>query len=230
MHINRNDLVLEIGSGDRPFPRSDILCDRFLASTNHRLAQSHIVIDRPFVVADAEALPFRDKSVDYVIASHLLEHLDHPDKFLAEIERVGKRGYLAFPAPLAERLFANKSHRWYCNLIAKKITLIKKTSARRDHLTLNKKQLIYQKLLENQEVTSFELEWSNTIASCIYQREPKLFIEKLDKKIATYSQTNLRPGYLTDKYQRAKDNLYNGLCGGACAANAWCIAVCVGLT
>jgi ubiquinone/menaquinone biosynthesis C-methylase UbiE len=44
-----------------------------------------------FVKASAEHLPFRDNSFIEVYSSHLLEHLDNPDKALAEMKRVSKK-------------------------------------------------------------------------------------------------------------------------------------------
>jgi len=50
------------------------------------------VIDRVRLVrGDAENLPFPDASFDWVISSHVLEHLPDFDKGLAEIRRVTKR-------------------------------------------------------------------------------------------------------------------------------------------
>ena len=48
----KTGLVLEIGSGDNPNPRSSVLVDRFLGSDN-RERGGDLVVDRPFVVADA---------------------------------------------------------------------------------------------------------------------------------------------------------------------------------
>lgn len=36
MNIKPSDLVLEIGSGDKPYPRADVLLDRFLEDSNER--------------------------------------------------------------------------------------------------------------------------------------------------------------------------------------------------
>lgn len=34
--ISKNDFVLEVGSGDSPSPRSDVLCDKFFDDGYHR--------------------------------------------------------------------------------------------------------------------------------------------------------------------------------------------------
>ncbi len=108
-------LVLEIGSGDNPNPRSDILVDRFIGDNTER--GGDIVIDRPLVVADAHHLPFRDDVFAYIICSHILEHMDDPPQFARELMRVGAAGYIGSPSEIAERLFHWSFHRWYVNLI-----------------------------------------------------------------------------------------------------------------
>ncbi|MFZ1082579.1 MAG: methyltransferase domain-containing protein [Candidatus Kryptoniota bacterium] len=44
------------------------------------------------ILADAHCLPFKTGSLDFVIASEILEHLNHPEDAAAEIHRVLKRG------------------------------------------------------------------------------------------------------------------------------------------
>lgn len=112
-HPPATGLVLEIGSGDNPHPRSNILVDRFLFDNTER--GGDIVIDRPMVVADAHHLPFRDKVFAYIICSHILEHMDDPQQFARELERIGEGGYIASPSEIAERLFHWAFHRWYVN-------------------------------------------------------------------------------------------------------------------
>jgi SAM-dependent methyltransferase len=52
------------------------------------------------VVANALAIPLARESVDFVFCASLIEHVSHPERLLAEIERTLKRGghcYLSFP-------------------------------------------------------------------------------------------------------------------------------------
>lgn len=116
MDIKRTDVILEIGSGDNPHPRADILCDRYITTSHERAGGFRIRIDRPMVVADGMRLPFADKTFDYVIASHIFEHMDDPAGFAREIMRVGKAGYIEVPSALSERVFGWKFHHWYCEL------------------------------------------------------------------------------------------------------------------
>ncbi|NJP06254.1 MAG: methyltransferase domain-containing protein [Chloroflexaceae bacterium] len=111
----KSGLVLEIGSGDNPHPRSDVLLDRFISDNTER--GGSLVIDRPLVVADAHHLPFRTDAFAYIICSHILEHMDDPPQFVEELMRVGQSGYIGSPSEIAERLFHWSFHRWYVNLI-----------------------------------------------------------------------------------------------------------------
>jgi SAM-dependent methyltransferase len=118
-------LVLEIGSGDNPNPRSNVLLDRFLGSDN-RERGGDLVVDRPFVVADAHHLPFKEGAFAYVICSLILEHMDDPAQFARELVRVGEAGYIGSPSEVAERMFHWSFHRWYVNLMGEKLVLYPK--------------------------------------------------------------------------------------------------------
>jgi len=63
-----------------------------------------MVSDRPTVFADALHMPFHDKAFDFVIASHILEHISRPEEFIRELMRVGKAGYIETPNIFLERL------------------------------------------------------------------------------------------------------------------------------
>jgi hypothetical protein len=121
-------LVLEIGSGDNPNPRSNVLVDRFLGSDN-RERGGDLVVDRPFVVADAHQLPFKDGVFAYSICSHILEHMDDPAQFARELQRTCAAGYIQSPSEIAERLFHWSFHRWYVNLVGDTLVLHPKEPA-----------------------------------------------------------------------------------------------------
>lgn len=124
--IRPSDLVLEIGAGNGPYFRSDILCDRYLSDNTERASRGSIRIDRPFVAGDAMNLPFRSQTVDFLIANQLLEHLERPGDFLDEIVRVSKRGYLTTPTELAEKIFGWEMHLWYVEVKDGVLTLRRK--------------------------------------------------------------------------------------------------------
>jgi hypothetical protein len=55
-------------------------------------------------------MPFKDKAFDFVVASHILEHMSDPGKFLKELQRVGKAGYIETPNFIYERLHPYAIH------------------------------------------------------------------------------------------------------------------------
>ncbi|MDP3091301.1 MAG: class I SAM-dependent methyltransferase [Nitrospira sp.] len=107
--VGRDALVLEVGSGASPYFRANVLCDAY-EETQERF-YAHLVRDRPTILAFGERLPFKDGSFDFVIASHVLEHSAEPEKFLSEIQRVGKAGYIEGPDAFMERLTHYGFHR-----------------------------------------------------------------------------------------------------------------------
>jgi uncharacterized protein YbaR (Trm112 family)/SAM-dependent methyltransferase len=118
--LKRQDCVLEIGSGNRPFARSDVLCDLGEYGQDLRYGGnilSSVVMDRPFVYGNAEGLPFRDNSFDCLIASHVIEHLERPDIFVKEAARVSRTGCIVAPSDIFEKIFAVPSHFWYISII-----------------------------------------------------------------------------------------------------------------
>jgi ubiquinone/menaquinone biosynthesis C-methylase UbiE len=84
-----------------------------MEDNSQRASEESTVIDeRPFVVEDGQALPFKDKSFEHVIASHVLEHVDDPYKFISELTRVGRAGYIESPSELGEEISGWPFHGW----------------------------------------------------------------------------------------------------------------------
>jgi SAM-dependent methyltransferase len=107
--VSKNALVLEIGSGNNPYPRSNVLSDLY-EETGER-GWTPLTSDRKLVLCSGENLPFKDKAFDYVIASHVLEHAINPEKFLMELQRVAHAGYIETPDAFMERINPYTAHR-----------------------------------------------------------------------------------------------------------------------
>lgn len=107
--VGKEALVLEVGSGASPYFRANVLCDAY-EETQERFF-TPLVHDRPTILAFVEQLPFRDDAFDFVIASHVLEHSAEPEKFISEIQRVAKAGYIEVPDAFMERLTHYGFHR-----------------------------------------------------------------------------------------------------------------------
>ena len=126
LRIKNGDFVLDIGGGDNPHPRANVVVDKFLLDNTHRSHSLRLLKRQNLIVADGERLPFKDKAFDYVICSHVIEHVVEPFKFLKELSRVGKRGYIESPSLIGEYLIPKKSHRWAILELEKKIVLMNK--------------------------------------------------------------------------------------------------------
>ncbi|MEP6675445.1 MAG: methyltransferase domain-containing protein [Ferruginibacter sp.] len=112
LKIRSSDHVLDVGGGHNPHPRANVVVDKYTDTNYHRSGDIKVLNNQKFINADGERLPFADKEFDYVICCHVLEHVEDPVKFLSEIFRVGKKGYIEIPSLLGEVLAPRESHKW----------------------------------------------------------------------------------------------------------------------
>lgn len=160
-------LVLEVGAGGNPYPRANILLDA-MESTIERNEQN-LIIDRPLILGLCEELPFKDKSFDFIIASHVLEHTDNPEKFLAELMRVGKAGYIETPEGWFEKMCAFTYHRLEVSADKGKLFIRKKPSWKPDEIAklwdvkLAKSEELSGFLRTNPDLNHLRFYWKDTI-------------------------------------------------------------------
>ena len=78
---------------------------------------SHLYKDKKFTLIKDSKLPFADKEFNFVIASHVLEHVENIDFFIKELERVSYGGYIEVPTRLEDNLVDvnEKAHIWWIN-------------------------------------------------------------------------------------------------------------------
>ena len=104
---------MDVGSGHRPNRRANVLLDNELNETEHRSGKKAFVpADKKMVVGDALNMPFKDREFDFIIASHIAEHIDNPEQFCKELARVGKRGYIETPGAFDEFFLNEPFHKW----------------------------------------------------------------------------------------------------------------------
>ena len=103
---NTNWKVLDIGCGYTANEYATTICDI--------QDLSHFYKDKNFVKLDGNRLPFEDNHFDFIIASHVLEHVEDYKFFINELERVSSKGYIELPTKLEDNLvFENKkAHIW----------------------------------------------------------------------------------------------------------------------
>ncbi len=107
--VPKDALVLEVGSGGNPYARSNVLIDAYNETRERHWVP--LVADRPTVLGFVENLPFRDGAFDFVIASHVLEHSPNPERFISELQRVARAGYIETPDAFMERVNPYHDHR-----------------------------------------------------------------------------------------------------------------------
>tara|TARA_Y100000590_G_C15475052_1_gene921715 strand:+ start:189 stop:803 length:615 start_codon:yes stop_codon:yes gene_type:complete len=71
--------------------------------------------NKKFIKIDEKKLPFKDKEFDFVIASHVIEHVQDFEYFVKELERISSKGYIELPSRLGDNLiFENRTdHIWW---------------------------------------------------------------------------------------------------------------------
>ena len=99
--------ILDIGCGYGANEFANTICDVQDLSKFYK--------DKNFIKLENKQLPFKDNEFDFVIASHVLEHVKDFKFFINELERVSKKGYIEVPTKLEDNLvFENKSdHLWH---------------------------------------------------------------------------------------------------------------------
>ena len=99
--------VLDIGCGYTAHNSASVICDVQDLSNFYK--------EKNFIRLNEKILPFKDKEFDFVIASHVLEHVDDVNFFIKELERISAKGYIELPTILEDNLvFENKKdHLWH---------------------------------------------------------------------------------------------------------------------
>tara|TARA_B100001996_G_scaffold139968_1_gene106416 strand:+ start:500 stop:1114 length:615 start_codon:yes stop_codon:yes gene_type:complete len=104
---NQSWKILDIGCGYNANKNATTVCDIQDLSSFYKV--------KKFIKLNDKNLPFEDGEFDFVIASHVLEHVEDTYFFIKELERVSSKGYIEVPTILEDNLvFENKNdHLWH---------------------------------------------------------------------------------------------------------------------
>jgi len=153
---NKDWKILDIGCGYTASDYANVICDVQDLSNYYK--------DRNFIKLENKILPFKDDEFDFVIASHVMEHVEDVELFIAELERISKKGYIELPTKLEDNLvFENKKdHIWHMEFddINFKLLISKKIQFLEPILTVS----AIQKLRKNfKDSFVLELYWEDKI-------------------------------------------------------------------
>ena len=104
---NSNWKILDLGCGYTANKNATVVADVQDLSNFYK--------DKKFIKIYEKKLPFKDKEFDFVITSHVIEHVEDLDFFIKEIERISNQGYIELPSKLGDNLvFENLTdHIWW---------------------------------------------------------------------------------------------------------------------
>ena len=144
---NSNWNILDIGCGYRAHPKASVIADV-----------------QDFSKFYEKRLPFKDKEFDFIIASHVIEHVEDFEFFIKELERISSKGYIELPSRLGDNLvFENKTdHLWWFlyDDVNGKLLVSKKNQIIEPFITVATAK-IFEKIFR--ESFTLELAWEDKI-------------------------------------------------------------------
>ncbi len=172
LSLNPEWNILDIGCGYGANKYATTVCDIQDLSKHYP--------EKIFTRLVEKRLPFKDGEFDFVIASHVMEHVDDIEFFISELERVSKQGYIELPTMLEDNLvFENKKdHLWHMDFddVDLKLLISKKVQYFEPILTVSSIKRL-NKIFRKSFI--IELYWENKIDYKIDK-----LINKIFKKIS----------------------------------------------
>tara|TARA_Y100000992_G_C21210701_1_gene465289 strand:- start:387 stop:998 length:612 start_codon:yes stop_codon:yes gene_type:complete len=161
---NPNWKVLDIGCGYTAHKYANVICDI--------QDLSNFYSDKQFVQLHDKKLPFKDNEFDFIIASHVIEHVEDVDFFIQELQRISTKGYIELPTILEDNLvFENKKdHIWHMEFDddQNKLIISKKTQFLEPVLTVSSAKNFSRYFRQS---LVLELFWENSIEFEIIKKD-----------------------------------------------------------
>ena len=166
--------ILDIGCGYNAHEKATVVCDT--------QDLSDIYKDKKFIKLENETLPFSNNEFDFVISSHVIEHVKNVDKFISELQRISSKGYIELPSILEDNLvFENKKdHLCHC-----------KFDGDENNLLISKRVQYIEPILTVSSIKNFskffrqslilELYWENSIEYKLLDED--IIFEKISRLV-----------------------------------------------
>ena len=176
--------ILDIGCGYGASKYANVVCDIQDLSEYYP--------KKIFIKLTEKKLPFKDKEFDFVIASHVMEHVDDIEFFVSELERISKQGYIELPTMLEDNLvFENKKdHLWHMDFDDVEFKLL-----------ISKKFQYFEPILTVSSIKRFnEIFRKSLVLELIWNDKIDYKINKsIEKKFGNISLLNLLKKYFSKK-------------------------------
>ena len=153
---------------------------------------------KKFIKIKEKNLPFKDKEFDFVISSHVIEHVEDVEFFIKELERISSKGYIELPSRLGDNLvFENvNDHIWWFNYddVNNRLVVSKKNQLIDPFITVSTSRNFFEKIFRESLV--IELAWEEKIEYKIdnqirYENFKKISFFKIVKKYLSKKIRNI---------------------------------------
>jgi len=190
---NTNWKILDIGCGYRANKNASTIADIQDLSNFYK--------ERNFIKIEEKKLPFKDKEFDFVIASHVLEHVKDFEFFIKELERISTKGYIELPSRLSDNLvFENRNdHLWWITYddVSNQVMISKRYQLIEPFLTVSMGKM-FEEMFRDSLI--LELFWEEKIDYKIFNQSQhanykkisflKLIKKYISKKIRSFLSKN----------------------------------------
>ena len=156
LNSNPNWKILDIGCGYTAHKNATVVCDIQDLSNFYK--------EKQFIKLNGNILPFKDKEFDFIISSHVIEHVKDTKLLIKELQRVSSKGYIELPTILEDNLvFENKKdHLWHMEFddVENKLIISKKIQYLEPVLTVSSIKKFSEYFRQS---LIMELYWENSI-------------------------------------------------------------------
>ena len=139
LHENNNLKILDLGCTHVNYwPEANHFAD--IVDYSREFKEKNLTFTK---IYPNQKLPFKNKEFDYVILSHVLEHVPNLIDFKKEVERIAKAGYIELPTKLNDNIVfgcdeEDVGHKWWFEFddVNQKLLYLKKIDVLEKFLTV----------------------------------------------------------------------------------------------